>query len=96
MCGKTGTVQNYKLVNGQKVEMPDHAIFVAFAPREHPKIAVSIYIENGGYGSTIAAPMASLIIERYLKGAVVNKWRDGRIKKKDLTAIYQRYANFNK
>lgn len=62
MCGKTGTVQN----NHGK----DHAFFVGFAPRENPKIAIAIVVENAGFGSTYAAPIFSLLVEQYLKGKI--------------------------
>jgi penicillin-binding protein 2 len=62
VCGKTGTAEN---PHGE-----DHSIFVAFAPRENPKIAIAVYIENGGFGGTWAAPVASLMIEKYLTGEV--------------------------
>ncbi len=65
ICGKTGTSQNR---HGE-----DHAIFMAFAPKYNPKIAVAVFIENAGYGGTHAAPLASLIIEKYLKGRVTRK-----------------------
>ena len=58
-CGKTGTAQN---PHGE-----DHSIFIAFAPKDNPKIAIAIYIENGGWGSTWAAPIGSLMIEKYLR-----------------------------
>lgn len=61
-CGKTGTVQN---PHGD-----DHSTFIAFAPRENPKIAIAVYIENGVWGSRNAAPIASLLIEKYLKGSI--------------------------
>lgn len=60
VCGKTGTVQN--------TPRPDHAVFIAFAPRENPKIAISVYVENAGQGGRAAASIASLMIERYLLG----------------------------
>lgn len=59
-CGKTGTVQN---PHGD-----DHSLFIAFAPFEDPKIALAVIVENSGFGSTWAAPIASLMIEKYLKG----------------------------
>ena len=59
ICGKTGTVENSKGA--------DHSTFIAFAPRENPKIAIAVYVENGGYGSTYAAPISSLMIEKYLR-----------------------------
>jgi penicillin-binding protein 2 len=62
ICGKTGTAEN---PHGEC-----HSIFIAFAPRDNPKIAVSVYIENGGYGATIAVPLASLMIEKYLTDSI--------------------------
>ena len=61
LCGKTGTAQN---PHGK-----DHSVFIGFGPREDPKIAVAILIENGGFGATWAAPMTSLIMERYITGS---------------------------
>jgi penicillin-binding protein 2 len=64
MCGKTGTVQNsYR--NGK-----DHSVFVAFAPRDNPKIAIAVIVENSGDGGTYAAPIASFIVEKYLKDSI--------------------------
>ena len=62
VCGKTGTAQN---PHGR-----DNSVFMCFAPRENPKIAVCVYLENAGAGGTWAAPLASLIVEKYLKGEV--------------------------
>lgn len=64
MCGKTGTAEN---PHGE-----DHSIFIAFAPKENPQIALAVYVENGGWGSTWAAPIASLMIEKYLTGQITN------------------------
>lgn len=61
VCGKTGTAQN----SGR-----DHSTFASFAPYKNPKIAVSVYVENGGFGATIALPIASLIIEQYLTDTI--------------------------
>lgn len=60
ICGKTGTAQN---PHGK-----DNAVFICFAPKENPRIAVAVYIENAGFGGTWAAPIASLIVEKYLTG----------------------------
>lgn len=60
MCGKTGTVQNPRGKN--------HSVFIGFAPRDNPKIAIAVIVENAGYGSTYAAPIASYIAEQYLRG----------------------------
>lgn len=65
VCGKTGTAQN---PHGE-----DHSVFVAFAPKDNPKIAIAVYVENAGFGATYAAPVASLIIEKYLKGKITNQ-----------------------
>lgn len=61
-CGKTGTVQN---PHGK-----DHSTFIAFSPKENPQIALAVYVENSGYGSIYARPIASLMIEKYLKGDI--------------------------
>lgn len=68
ICGKTGTAEN---PHGE-----DHSIFIAFAPKDKPQIAIAVYIENGGWGSTWAAPIASLMIEQYLTGQVNNTERE--------------------
>ena len=62
MCGKTGTVQN---PHGE-----NHAVFFAFAPRENPKIAIAVFVENAGYGGTWAAPIASMMVEQYLTDTI--------------------------
>lgn len=62
MCGKTGPAQN---PHGE-----NHAVFFRFAPREDPKIAIAVFVENAGYGSTWAAPTGSMMIEQYLHGKV--------------------------
>ena len=60
MAGKTGTAEN---PHGE-----DHALFIAFAPFDEPEIAIAVLVENAGFGSLSAAPIASLIVERYLTG----------------------------
>jgi penicillin-binding protein 2 len=64
VCGKTGTAQN--------AQGEDHSIFIAFAPKEDPKIAIAVYVENAGFGATYAAPVASLMIEKFIKGQISN------------------------
>jgi penicillin-binding protein 2 len=76
-------------VNGKKIKLPDHSILVAFAPKNNPKIAVAVFIENGGFGSTVAAPITSLLIEKYLTGQVKRKWIEDRMLATDLSSIYQ-------
>ena len=71
VCGKTGTAQN---PHGD-----DHSVFIAFAPKDDPKIAISVYVENAGFGATYAAPVASLMIEKYIRGEITNKFQEQRI-----------------
>jgi penicillin-binding protein 2 len=68
VCGKTGTAQNPHGKN--------HSVFIAFAPKDNPKIAIAVYVENAGFGATFAAPIASLMIEKYLRGEISNKERE--------------------
>lgn len=70
VCGKTGTVENYTRLNGKKIKLKNHSVFVAFAPKDNPKIAVAVVVENSGYGAQWAGPIASLMMERYLNDTV--------------------------
>ncbi|MDO9261483.1 MAG: penicillin-binding transpeptidase domain-containing protein, partial [Flavobacteriaceae bacterium] len=90
MCGKTGTSENFKRINGRKVQYEDHSIFIAFAPKDDPKIAIAIFVENGGFGATIAAPIASLMIEKYLTGQVLRTWMEQGMIDKSLEYQYQK------
>ncbi len=69
-CGKTGTAENKRVINGKVVQLKDHSMFIAFAPKDNPKIAIAVAVENAGWGAQWAAPIASLMIEKYLKGAI--------------------------
>jgi penicillin-binding protein 2 len=71
ICGKTGTAQNPHGDN--------HSLFIAFAPKDNPKIAISVLVENAGYGSTWAAPIAGLMIEKYLTDTISKTWMENRI-----------------
>jgi penicillin-binding protein 2 len=92
ICGKTGTAENFAKINGKKIQLPDHSILVAFAPKENPKIALAIFVENGGYGSTIAAPITSLLIEKYLNGEISegNLYRENQMLALSLQDIYDK------
>ena len=92
ICGKTGTAENFTLINGFKEQLEDHSILVAFAPKENPKIALAVFVENGGYGSTIAAPITSLIIEKYIKGEISpsNKYREQQMLSLSLEKVYKK------
>ena len=75
ICGKTGTVQN---PHGE-----DHALFIGFAPQDNPQIAIAVAVENAGFGSTWACPIATLLMEQYLTGEIKRKW------------LYDRMVNAN-
>ncbi len=66
VCGKTGTAQN---PHGE-----DHSIFIAFAPKNEPEIAIAVYVERGGFGASYAAPIARLMIEKHLKDTITRPW----------------------
>ena len=76
ICGKTGTAQNPRGA--------DNSVFICFAPMDNPKIAVAAYVENGGFGATYAAPMASLMVEKYLKGEIKRPALEQRMKEANL------------
>jgi penicillin-binding protein 2 len=70
MCAKTGTAENKLLVDGKVIRLKTHSLFACFAPRENPRIAVVVVVENGGYGKDAAAPIASLLVEKYLNDTI--------------------------
>lgn len=79
VCGKTGTVQN--------PHGADHSVFIAFAPIDKPKIAIAVFVENAGFGGTWAAPIASLMIEKYLTGEIADEFKEKRILEAKLSNI---------
>lgn len=88
ICGKTGTAENYAKINGVRKKLEDHSIFVAFAPKENPKIAIAVMIENGGFGARIAGPIASLMIEKYLRKKITRIDLEKKILAKSLQYEY--------
>ena len=80
VAGKTGTAQN---PHGE-----DHSVFMAFAPFDNPKIAIAVFVENAGFGGSWAAPIASLMMERYLTGSISDSLKEKRI-------LDQRFTNIN-
>lgn len=66
ICGKTGTAENFMKIDGSTTQLTDHSIFVAFAPKDNPKIALAVFVENGYWGSRFAGKIASLMIEKYI------------------------------
>jgi penicillin-binding protein 2 len=82
ICAKTGTAQNKMVLDGKVIELKDNSMFVCFAPRENPTIAIAIVIQNGGTGATWAAPIASLMVEKYITDTL----RTDRLKEVDRIA----------
>lgn len=77
ICAKTGTAENKMVLDGKVLQLKDNSMFVCFAPRENPKIAVAVVVQNAGFGATWAAPIGSLIVEKYLNDTL----RDESLKK---------------
>ena len=92
ICGKTGTAENFAKIGGKRTKLEDHSIFVAFAPKDNPKIAIAILVENGGFGATIAGPIASLMIEKYLRNKITRTDLEKRILEKSLQDRYAKYT----
>ena len=77
IAGKTGTAENYGIIYGKREKLKNHSWFVCFAPRENPKIAIAVIVENAGFGATWATPMASLMLEKYLRDTLsAARWKE--------------------
>jgi penicillin-binding protein 2 len=97
LAGKTGTAENFIKINGKRKQLTDHSIFIGFAPAEDPKIAICVFIENGYWGTRWAAPISSLIAEKYLNKNVKRKWLENYILNGNLKEEYMKpylYENF--
>ena len=91
ICGKTGTAENYTKINGKRVKLQDHSIFVAFAPKDNPKIAIAVFVENGYWGARWAGPITSLMIEKYLRGKITRTDLEKRMLEGSLQDEYDKY-----
>ena len=90
VCGKTGTVENFIKIDGVKTQLTDHSMFIAFAPKDDPKIAIAVFVENGYWGGRWAAPIASLMIEKYLTKEIKRKWLETRMIEGTLLEEYKK------
>ena len=90
ICGKTGTAENFISVNGLREQLKDHSVFIAFAPKDNPKIAIAVFVENGYWGSRWAGPIATLMIEKYLNGETNRPWLEKRMLEGSLKEEYDR------
>jgi penicillin-binding protein 2 len=90
ICGKTGTAENFASVDGKRVQFTDHSIFIAFAPKDNPKIAIAVFVENGYWGARWAGPIATLMIEKYLNGETSRQWLEQRMIEGSLQEEYDK------
>ena len=88
ICGKTGTAENFLKVNGKRIKLQDHSIFVAFAPKDNPKIAIAVFVENGYWGKRWAGPITTLMIEKYLKKKITRNDLETRMLNGSLLGQY--------
>ena len=95
ICGKTGTAENFAKIGGKRVQLKDHSIFVAFAPKDNPKIAIAVMVENGGFGAAIAGPIASLMIEKYLRQQITRVDLEKRILATSLQGEYAKLGGLS-
>ena len=88
ICGKTGTAENFTRVEGKRVQLTDHSIFIAFAPKDDPKIAIAVFVENGYWGGRHAGRIASLMIEKYIKGEITQQAMEDWVTSRSLEEEY--------
>ncbi|CAM3834264.1 penicillin-binding protein 2 [Flavobacterium cucumis] len=93
ICGKTGTAENKIRVAGKTYQLKDHSIFVAFAPKENPTIAIAVFIENGYWGSRWAGPIATLLVEKYVNGKISRKDLETRMLNGSIEDEYEKIEN---
>ena len=90
VCAKTGTAQNSRIIDGKKLDLPDNSMFVCFAPKENPRIAIAVAVENAGFGATWGGPIARILMEKYLNDTIQEKSKADveRISKANLMPVY--------
>lgn len=93
ICGKTGTAENFMKINGKRTQLQDHSIFVAFAPKDNPKIAIAVLVENGYWGNRYAGPIATLMIEKYINNVITRKDLENAMLTKSLQPEYDKYVS---
>jgi penicillin-binding protein 2 len=90
VCAKTGTAENYTVLDGRRIKLPDNSMFVCFAPKENPKIAIAVFVQNAGFGATWAAPIARMMMEKYLNDSLSTRSKadSARIEAANLMPAY--------
>lgn len=73
VCAKTGTAENYTILDNRRIKLPNNSMFVCFAPKENPKIAIAVFVQNAGYGATWAGPISRMLIEKYLNDSLSSR-----------------------
>lgn len=91
VCGKTGTVENKAIIRGKVQKLDNHSVFVCFAPKDDPKIAIAVIVQNSGYGATWAGPVATLMMEQYLTGTIK---RQGLVDKLENARLIKPYIYY--
>ena len=96
VCAKTGTAENYRIIDHKRTQLKDNSMFVCFAPRENPKIAIAVVVENAGFGATWAGPIARILMEKYLNDTLQTKSKDDleRISNTNLMPPYLKRLQF--
>ena len=93
ICGKTGTAENKIRVAGKTYQLKDHSIFVAFAPKDNPTIAIAVVVEHGYWGNRWAGPIATLMIEKYVNGKISRTDLEATMLNGSLLAEYEKVEN---
>jgi penicillin-binding protein 2 len=73
VCAKTGTAENYTILDGKRIKLPNNSMFVCFAPKDNPRIAIAVFVQNAGFGATWAGPISRLMMEKYLNDTLQTK-----------------------
>lgn len=93
ISGKTGTAENFTKIDGKRTQLTDHSIFVAFAPRHDPKIAIAVFVENGYWGARWAGPIASLMVEKYLRNTITRTDLEKKMLNEGLKSEYEKVTS---
>lgn len=96
VCAKTGTAENYTILDGRRIKLPNNSMFVCFAPKDNPKIAIAVCVQNAGYGATWGGPISRILIEKYLNDTIQKKSEADldRISKANLIPAYYKRLQY--
>jgi penicillin-binding protein 2 len=96
VCAKTGTAETYTILDGRRIKLPNNSMFICFAPKDNPKIAIAVCVQNAGFGATWGGPIARMMIEKYLNDTLTRKSQDDfkRISETNLMPAYFKRLQF--